>query len=346
MAKLSIIVPVYNVALYISECIDSIINQTYRDIEIIIVDDGSTDESPEIVDNLAQSDERITVIHQKNKGLPGARNTGLSIASGEYIGFIDSDDRIKPNMYELLINNIQTHDADLSVCNFLRFSKSSSLISHRYGDNVVNYDNKNSCVFYDMVIDSSCNKLYKLDIIRKHNIQFEDKSIVPQEDFYFLLKYFAHIDKVSTVSEAMYEYRIRKSSITNSKQPDDFIQGSIRIVDKVNEYHKSKNINRDTKEFELYLFINMMQSCINNINQNTPKQIAYIVKYFSSQQKYEQAILQYLKKNNIDRFTFRQIYNTALFTFYKYHLFNIAAFFESLRVKRLRKQSITNTFYE
>lgn len=346
MARLSIIVPVYNVALYIRECIDSIINQTYPDIEIIIVDDGSTDESPEIVDNLARIDDRIKVIHQKNKGLPGARNTGLSIAEGEYVGFIDSDDRIKPNMYEVLIDNIQKHDADLSVCNFLRFSKSSSVISHRYRDNVVTYDNLNSCVFYDMIIDSSCNKLYKLDIIRKNKIFFEDKSIVPQEDFYFLIKYFAHINKVSTVSDPLYEYRIRKSSITNSNQPDDFIQGSIRIVDKVNEYHKSKNINRDTKEFELYLFVNMMQSCINNINQNTPKLIAYIVNFFSSQQKYEQAILQYLKRNNQDRFTFRQTYNTALFTCYKYNLVNIAALFEYLRVKRLRKQSITNTFFD
>lgn len=346
MAKLSIIVPVYNVSLYVHECINSIINQTYHDIEIIIVDDGSTDGSSEIVDKLAQSDNRIKVIHQMNMGLPGARNTGLNLASGEYIGFIDSDDRIKPNMYETLINNIQNHNADLSICNFLRFSKNSSVLSHRYENKLINYDNRNACDFYDMIIDSSCNKLYKSDIIKKFNILFEDKSIVPQEDFYFLLKYFAHIKKVSTVSDALYEYRIRKSSITNSAQADNFIQGSIRIVEKVDEYNKKYCINRDIKEFKLYLFVNMMLSCINNVNQCSLKEVVYIVKYFSRQKIFKQAIIQYWNKNTQNRFSFRQIYNTVIFTLYKYHFFIIAAFIESFRVKRLRRQSVANAFFD
>jgi glycosyltransferase involved in cell wall biosynthesis len=345
-SKISIIIPVYNVGLYVNECIDSIINQTYGNIEIIIVDDGSTDDSPEIVDYIALKDDRIKVIHQKNKGLSEARNTGIKVATGEYIGFIDSDDRIKPNMYELLVDSIQQNDADLSICNFLRFSKNLSIISNRYDDKIINYKNKNTTEFYEMIIDSSCNKLYKSEIVRRYNIYFEDKSIVPQEDFYFLLKYFTHINKVVTISNPLYEYRIRKSSITNSKQPEGFYQGSIRFVDKISEYHFINNINREIENFELHLFINMMKSCINNVNQNAIKEIVNIFKLFSKHRMYKSSIQRYLDKEKNREFSFRKIYNISLFILLDYNFINTAALFESLRVRRLRRQSKIDSFYE
>ena len=102
MSKISVIVPVYNVEKFIKRCLDSIINQTMRDLEIILVNDGSTDNSGKICDEYAQLDNRITVIHKENGGLSSARNTGLDVATGEWIAFVDSDDYIEKNMYEVL----------------------------------------------------------------------------------------------------------------------------------------------------------------------------------------------------------------------------------------------------
>ena len=114
MELISIIVPVYNVEKYIRRCINSILNQTYQYLEIILVDDGSTDNSGLICDKYAHMDNRITVIHKKNGGLSSARNTGIDIAKGAYIGFIDSDDWIAPETYEVLYRNLVHYDADVS----------------------------------------------------------------------------------------------------------------------------------------------------------------------------------------------------------------------------------------
>ena len=346
MAKLSIIVPVYNVELYVRECIYSIINQTYRDLEIIIVDDGSTDNSPEIVDNLAQNNKRIRVIHQKNMGLPGARNTGIAAATGEYIGFIDSDDKIKPEMYKCLIMDIEKNNSDLSICNFTRFNKVSNFENERYKNEVILYSPKNVCDYYSLALDSSCNKLYKLEILKKNNIWFEDKSVVPQEDFYFLLKYLANIEKCSTVSESFYEYRIRKSSITNSKQPENLSQGCIRFVDLVGEYHKCNKILRDTKNFELYLLVEMMLAVINTSIPDSSNQIRQILIFFRRHNLYTNAILYYLNKIKSGSQSFRRHYDIVLFSLYKLDFLYIASILELIRLKRLQKNLNTASYYD
>ncbi len=116
LPRISIIVPVYQVEKYLEKCITSIITQTYKNLEIILVDDGSIDNCPMICDQFQKKDARIKVIHQKNGGLSYARNIGLKIATGEYIGFVDSDDWIEPNMYEILMSALQTTGADIAVC--------------------------------------------------------------------------------------------------------------------------------------------------------------------------------------------------------------------------------------
>jgi|SRR5690625_332883 len=114
---ISIIVPVYNGEAYIAKCFHSILNQTYQNLEIIIINDGSSDESPEICDYFARLDERIIVIHQENQGLSAVRNKGVQFANGDFIGFVDSDDQIHPRMYEKLYNLLINNDADLAMCN-------------------------------------------------------------------------------------------------------------------------------------------------------------------------------------------------------------------------------------
>ena len=116
MAVLSIIIPVYNKEQYIDGCLTSILNQTFTDFELILVDDGSTDGSAAVCRRFADADHRISLITKPNGGVSSARNTGLSKADGKYIGFIDSDDAIEPDMYELLIRNAEQYQADVSIC--------------------------------------------------------------------------------------------------------------------------------------------------------------------------------------------------------------------------------------
>lgn len=115
---ISIIVPVYNIKRYVEKCVKSILNQTYKDTELLLIDDGSTDGSSELCEQLAQSDSRIRVIHKKNGGLSDARNVGLKEAKGEYIGFVDGDDYIHPQMYEILLKQMVEQQADMVYCDF------------------------------------------------------------------------------------------------------------------------------------------------------------------------------------------------------------------------------------
>ena len=123
MPELSIIVPVYKVELYLSKCIDSILAQTFTDFELILIDDGSPDRCGEICDEYAARDSRIIVIHQENQGVSAARNAGLDIAAGEFIGFVDSDDWIEPEMYTAMLNEKQAHDVDVVFCKYTKCSE-------------------------------------------------------------------------------------------------------------------------------------------------------------------------------------------------------------------------------
>ena len=118
MKKISIIVPIYNIEKYLPRCLDSILAQTYKNLEVILVDDGSVDNSGMIADKYARKDQRIKVIHQVNQGVSVARNTGIDLATGDYIGFVDGDDYIEPDMYEILMRIIDEQQVDIAHCGY------------------------------------------------------------------------------------------------------------------------------------------------------------------------------------------------------------------------------------
>ena len=130
MPELSIIVPVYRKEQYLKNCIDSVLCQTFEDFELILVDDGSPDRCGEICDEYAMEDERIYVMHQENQGVSAARNAGLSLAKGRYVGFVDPDDTIHPNMYKTLISIIKDKDVDLAICGLQYIDKNNNLIKN------------------------------------------------------------------------------------------------------------------------------------------------------------------------------------------------------------------------
>jgi len=173
--KVSVIVPVFNVEEYLSKCLDSIINQSYYNLEIILIDDGSTDLSSFICDEYCSLDSRVVVVHKTNGGLSDARNTGINLATGEFFCFIDSDDYIDVNMIEELINLLSFHDADIAVCDFLEVSPNMDISKISLNNetieiisNIEELENLFSKNYLQTVV--SWNKLYKKELF--NNIRF------------------------------------------------------------------------------------------------------------------------------------------------------------------------------
>lgn len=214
MSKISVIVPVYNVEKYLRKCVDSIITQTFEDLEIILVDDGSKDSSGKICDEYAAKDERIIVIHKENGGLSSARNAGIEKAQSSYLGFVDSDDYIAENMYEKLYNMTISNDADLVMCD----------LYHCYEGKT---PEKNSCIekyvlnteeAIKTVLEAkktsvtAVNKLYKKELFT--NIRYPEGKL--SEDAFVIVDLLMQAKKIVFTSEQFYYYVHRKNSITSS----------------------------------------------------------------------------------------------------------------------------------
>lgn len=218
--RVSIIIPVFNVLEYLDECLNSVITQTYEELEIIVVDDGSTDGSGAKCDEWAQKDNRITVIHKANGGVSSARNAGMKAARGDYIGFVDSDDWIDPNMYDHLVSAIG--DADIVCCGYVDYPMGTMDLPVKKGiketkpcgieEAYIHIYEKNG---YFMSI---WNKLFSRDaLIQNGSIIEMDTSIIWGEDELWLTCVMANCRKVAFVPEALYYWRPRTSSVTRVK---------------------------------------------------------------------------------------------------------------------------------
>lgn len=215
---ISIIVPVYNVEKYLRDCIESILAQTYTDWEMIMVNDGSTDHSEEIALECAGKDSRIKVVTQANGGLSAARNTGMRVATGQYLTFIDSDDAVAPEYLSTLLELLENYEAAIATCGFQRFSGvlpyHNKKIPHQKGPNVYSGVHALREVLYqDRGIDNSAwGKLYRRELWHDmefpHGKLYEDLGTVPL----ILLK----VDKVVVSSDQLYFYRVTPGSITGT----------------------------------------------------------------------------------------------------------------------------------
>lgn len=210
---ISVIVPIYKVEKYLEFCIDSILKQTYKNLEIILVDDGSPDNCPEICDLYAKKDSRIKVIHRKNGGLSAARNSGIDIATGQYIGFVDSDDYIHPQMYEILMKHIKEKSAKLAVCGVLDVfdmkQKSIEVASEQLRELNSIEAMKEIYRGYstDMVV--AWNKLYKKEIFDK--IRYQEGKV--HEDEFMIHKVLNRVDKIVCTDRKLYYYQRGNASI-------------------------------------------------------------------------------------------------------------------------------------
>ncbi|MBE5821327.1 MAG: glycosyltransferase [Clostridiales bacterium] len=238
---ITVIVPVYNVEKYIRNCIESIINQTYSNLEIILVDDGSLDSSPQIIDEYAKKDKRIRVIHKENGGVSSARNAGLKIASGEYITFVDSDDTINSKIYEILYNLIKKYDTEITMCEAIKVyeDEEGKIIIPELEENDIQEKVLNSGEAIKLMImdgnigNFACTKLFKKELF--NNITFPDGKVY--EDAGTTYKVVHNANKIVYTNLKLYNYFYgRIGSITST-----FTEK--KILDSLEAY------------FEQYLFI-------------------------------------------------------------------------------------------
>lgn len=217
---ISIIVPVFNVEKYLDKCISSIVNQTYKNIEIILVDDGSPDTCPQLCDRWAEKDNRIVVIHKENGGLSSARNAGVRVSAGKYIGFVDSDDYIAADMYEKLYTALVEHDADMAICNYVFWDEYGNRVKGSVESPIKNevLDRQQAFQKLDMrkpnywYYVTAWNKLYKREIFEK--VIFKEGKI--HEDEFSVHYFFNLCSTIVTINDVLYYYIQHEGSIMTS----------------------------------------------------------------------------------------------------------------------------------
>lgn len=259
MSEISVIMPVYNVEKYLKQCLDSICNQTFRDIEIICVDDGSTDSSPDILKQYAEKDSRIKVITQENRGLGGARNTGFKYATGNYVYFIDSDDYLDLNALEKLHDNAVSNQSDIVLFKFKTVDDDSRVHRKRLGfriDDIFGDVNYNKFTFTYMEAKkhvmnsafSACLKLYKKAFVDEINFSFPEN--LHFEDVPVHVRVMIEAESISFVPRSFYSYRSNPDSIMNLTANSFDI---FTVIDMVEDY-LVKNGHYDELENEFIFF--------------------------------------------------------------------------------------------
>lgn len=216
MLKVSVIIPVYNVEKYLEKCLESLINQSLKEIEFICINDGSTDNSLEILNRYASLDNRFTIISQKNSGQGIARNKGIEVARGEYIGFVDPDDWVEENALEIVYNCAKENDADIVEFNFKKTYEDTQKVEF-YHNKILSSKvfNREKIPLYLFSNEFAVwNKLYRSELLHKNNLQFSKGK--HGEDHYFTIAARSHAIRVVYCKEALYNYRIRKTSITQT----------------------------------------------------------------------------------------------------------------------------------
>ncbi|MDO4465994.1 MAG: glycosyltransferase [Bacillota bacterium] len=233
MVELSVIVPVYNVEKYVAKCIDSILSQTYTDFELILIDDGSTDQSGTICDLYKEKDERIIVIHQKNQGVSVARNAGLDISKGTYITFVDSDDWIEPEMYEVMISTLKEKNVDMIACGINHYSEEKEFLFSELKEKGSYISIQILSTLFAMpnpIGGCIWNKVYKRENIASVRY-LEGMKMV--EDRMYLFSIFQNFKSAIKIPDCFYNVTERSLSATHIKNisvPCNMIRGSYQLL--------------------------------------------------------------------------------------------------------------------
>ncbi len=237
----SIIVPVYNTEKYLRRCLNSLVNQTLKSIEIICIDDGSVDNSINILEEFAQSDSRIKILNGEHFGVSAARNKGMDYASGEYLGFVDSDDWVDLDFFEKLYNAAARNDADIAVAGIMRLSKFRQKYFLQYDREVVSQNSNEKFLICDVPAQNYVwNKIYKLSEIRYNNIRFSEG--VYYEDIILTPQLIYCLEKLVAVPDTYYYYWRTSDSIVSNKG-GIYREHYLRAMEKSNKFMREHGID-------------------------------------------------------------------------------------------------------
>lgn len=259
MPKISIVVPCWNVERFLDKCVESLVNQSFRDIEIILVDDLSPDKVPEMCDAWSAKDARIRVIHKTvNEGLGMACNTGLEAATGDYVAFCDSDDWVDSPMYETLYNVAVKHSSDAVISGLKKVDVFGNFISdiRHYESEIHYYGRKQiNALISDLIAASPEERpdrhlepsakvvLYRRDLITRHNLSFQSERNVLSEDLFFNINYLCCSKIVSVIPDRFYNYRVTPGSISKSTPECYFENQIVTLYNQLLETAKSSNLD-------------------------------------------------------------------------------------------------------
>lgn len=314
--KVSVIVPVYNVENYLKECLDSLINQTLTDIEIICVNDGSTDNSLDILEEYQSKDSRIKIITKENAGLGAGRNTGLKHIQGEYVSFIDSDDFLRLDAYEKLYENAFNNNSDLVIFKLIFYNefgqnKNTYQENRDYSKIFPSVDFNNFAFRGDDILDevfgetpNAWSKFYKVDFLKKYDDFYFSEGVL-YEDVSFHVKTLLRADKISFLDEYLYYYRTsNSSSITSKKSSSEDI---IKVLNETYDFLVENNLYEKYKnEFSLFKLSHICFRFCNRANEKLTENFFNLAK-----DEFISLDIKSINKNKI-RKNFLRIYNNII----------------------------------
>ena len=283
MEKISIIIPVYNNSEYLKQCLDSIKNQTYTDMEIICVDDGSTDGAGKIADDIAAADDRFIVIHQENHGESHARNTGLRLVTGDYVAFCDCDDWIEPDMYETLINKAKETDADMVAGSWYKEKADASeavVNAKDVGEEIFGRDELLRYIYERDAYQAFAymwNKLYRREVLydKADELIFFDETLELGGDVVYLARLALNAKQVVYVDKPFYHYRIKEMSgshTTELKKLRDWVKAYEMTVGLMKQNHAEKETIDYIVRFMAYRCSNIVEEATKQGNDATKKE--------------------------------------------------------------------------
>lgn len=256
---ISIIIPVYNVAKYLPRCIESILNQSYKEFEAIFINDGSLDNSLEVLQKYSEKDNRIYIIDKKNEGTGEARNTGLKKAKGKYISFIDSDDWIHKDYLKLMFEEIENSNSDVVICNPIIVhddeSKNKNLRTGKF--HTINLEKNPEKIVDILAMPVLWNKLYNAKILESNKINFS--KLIMAEDLEFLYKVILNSKKISKVEKNLYFYYQRLDSVTKDKFSEKKLNDIYYVLDKIEGVLKDKKSVRYFNRYKVIYILGALR---------------------------------------------------------------------------------------
>ena len=318
----SVIIPIYNVEKYLKQCIESIINQTYKNIYIILIDDGSTDESKKIMEEFEKKEKRISSYYQDNKGAPAARNLGIENSKGKYIMLFDSDDILEKSAIEKMVNIIERDKSDLVIGNFVRVdneNKKIIKINHEWDDEKIIEEN----IRYNALVLNPLpgNKLFRAQTIKQNKIRFDNVKIA--QDLNFYLKFVMVCHRITLINDMIFRYRLSNNGISRQKNFRMF--DIVNSLEKVEKFANDLNMNEDYKnmlDIVKIMHYEIQQTKIRKFDKKIDRNIVflYFKKYISeidlTNNKYKQKYKKMLNRIKLKNFL-KGLYISNLYVNYK-----------------------------